>query len=93
MENVGKPLARLYMITHQKEDSAVSVKLKDFQLRELKYNFVEKIVHHFHKWLLLIQLFFFKESTLCALISILTGSKNALCSFWMLQECWLSDSK
>lgn len=49
MENVGKPLPRLYMITHQKEDSAVSVKLKDFQLRELKYNFVEKIVHRFHK--------------------------------------------
>lgn len=30
MENVGKPLPWLYVITHQKEVSAVSVKLKDF---------------------------------------------------------------
>lgn len=49
MENVGKPLPWLYVITHQKEDSAVSVKWKDFQLKDLKYNFVEKIVHRFHK--------------------------------------------
>lgn len=35
------------MISHQKENSAVSVKVKGFlpfQIKELKYDFVEKIV-------------------------------------------------
>lgn len=52
MENVGKPLPWLYVIAHQKEDSVISLEIKGFQhfqLKELKYNFVEKIFHPFHK--------------------------------------------